>query len=79
MAPRRSAEILNLPAECRKRAESFLEEGDYYGWILQGVETKPIGDLTQCTLDFDQTRIVFLAHKETGPEQTYPLAFRLAR
>lgn len=53
--------IKDLPCEARQRAEAFLEEGVYYGWHLQGVAAHPVGDLLQCTMEFDSTRIIFLA------------------
>ncbi len=56
-----AVQVRRLPGECRQRAASFIEEGKYYGWKLESVQTKPLGDFTQCTLDFDRERIVFLA------------------
>jgi hypothetical protein len=53
--------IRDLPLYARRRAESFVEEGKYYGWKLKSVEAKRIGDLLLCTLNFDLTRIVFVA------------------
>ncbi len=58
------AQFRSLSKECRQRAELFVEEGEYYGWKLESIETKPLGDFTQCTLDFDQERIVFLARRK---------------
>ncbi len=55
-----------LPAECRRQAEAFLAEGSYYGWQLQTVASRSIGEFTECTLDFDGGRIVFL--QRTGPQ-----------
>ncbi len=54
--------IQDLPIEAQRRAAAFVEEGQYYGWKLRSVQTKPLGDFTQCTLDFGQERIVFLCH-----------------
>jgi hypothetical protein len=65
--------IQDLPPEARKRAQAFVEEGDYYGWQLMAVATRPIGNMLQCTLDFDNTTIVFLAqgadYAEAVPQQ----------
>ncbi len=56
--------VRDLPPEARRRAEAFIEEGDYYGWELQGVASQPLGDLIQLTLDFGKNTIVFLAHPD---------------
>ncbi len=61
-----AAQFRSLPEECRQRASAFLEEGQYYGWKLESVQAKPLGDFTQCTLDFDQERIVFLCDRRVA-------------
>jgi hypothetical protein len=63
MSEDRLLQVLNMSAEGRQRAESFVEEGQYYGWKLESVQTKPLGDFTECTMDFDQQRIVFLSRR----------------
>ncbi len=59
-----AAQFRSLAKECRQQAALFVEEGEYYGWKLESIETKPLGDFTQCTLNFDQERIVFLSTRK---------------
>ncbi len=44
----------------RQQAALFVAEGEYYGWKLESVQTKSLGDFAQCTLDFDHDTIVFI-------------------
>ncbi len=59
-----ASQFRSLAQECRQQAALFMEEGEYYGWKLESIETRPLGDFTQCTLDFDQERIVFLTRRK---------------
>ncbi len=61
-----AVQLRRLTAECRQRAALFVEEGQYYGWQLRSVQTKPLGDFTQCTLDFGRERIVFLCQRKVA-------------
>jgi hypothetical protein len=63
--------IRDLPPDARRRAEAFLAEGEYYGWKLQSVATKLLGTMLQCTLDFDVTRIIFLARADDVPQKAF--------
>ncbi len=56
--------IRDLPLYARRRAESFIEEGKYYGWKLMSIEARCIGEFLLCTLNFDLTRIMFIARAD---------------